>query len=43
MSQYKQLIFTMFFDYLFMVVKSTVLHQHFLFVKVLLSNIRVLV
>lgn len=38
MSQYKQLISIMFFNHFSMVVKATVLHQHFLFVKVLLSK-----
>lgn len=33
MSHYKQLMSRMLFNHLSMVVKATVLHQHFLFVK----------
>lgn len=38
MSQYKQFLSIMFFNHLSMVLKATVLHQHFLFVEVLLSQ-----
>lgn len=38
MSQYKQLMSIMFFNHLSMMVKATVLQQHFLFVEVLLSQ-----